>query len=171
MAPFGGHKIRTHFDRAESEHPGAEARAKLSERSEFLARRIRCSSEGLRRWRTGQSLPAGGCDKGRHLDIQAPRGPGIGLAGCDVRTGRAVDNQGRLHGGKDSLRGMEVGEVRCQAAIHTIREQGIFMAQTRDLQRSRDQNSTYRGSHKAAGTRDEDSGKWTRFRRHLGRFL
>ena len=40
MAPKGGPKIRAHFDRAESEYPDAETRAKLSERSEFLARRI-----------------------------------------------------------------------------------------------------------------------------------
>ena len=40
MAPKGGRKIRAHFDRAESEHRDAETRAKLSERSEFLARRI-----------------------------------------------------------------------------------------------------------------------------------
>ena len=40
MAPKGGRKIKAHFDRAESEYPDAETRAKLSERSEFLARRI-----------------------------------------------------------------------------------------------------------------------------------
>ena len=40
MAPKGGRKIRAHFDRAESERRDAETRAKLSERSEFLARRI-----------------------------------------------------------------------------------------------------------------------------------
>ena len=40
MAPKGGRKIKAHFDRAEAEDPDAEARAKLSERSEFLARRI-----------------------------------------------------------------------------------------------------------------------------------
>ena len=40
MAPKGGRKIKAHFDRAEAEYPDAETRAKLSERSEFLARRI-----------------------------------------------------------------------------------------------------------------------------------
>ena len=45
MAPKGSRTIRTHFDRAESERRDAETRAKLSERSEFLARRIK----GLKR--------------------------------------------------------------------------------------------------------------------------
>ena len=40
MAPKGGREIKAHFDRTEAEDPDAEARAKLSERSEFLARRI-----------------------------------------------------------------------------------------------------------------------------------
>ena len=46
MAPKGGRKIKAHFDRAEAEAPDAEARAKLSERSEFLARRIRALMRG-----------------------------------------------------------------------------------------------------------------------------
>ena len=46
MAPKGGRKIKAHFDRAEAQDPDAEARAKLSELSEFLARRIRVLMRG-----------------------------------------------------------------------------------------------------------------------------
>ncbi len=46
MAPKGGRKIRAHFDRAESECRDAETRAKLSERSEFLARRFKALKRG-----------------------------------------------------------------------------------------------------------------------------
>ena len=57
MAPKGGRKIRAHFDRAESERRDAETRAKLSERSEFLARRIK----GLKRGEPPVADRSNGC--------------------------------------------------------------------------------------------------------------
>ena len=55
MAPKGGNKIKAHFDRAEAEDPDAEAGPNCLSAASFWPAAPQCSSEGIRRWRTGQT--------------------------------------------------------------------------------------------------------------------